>query len=423
MVINKLRMSDEPSAVKAAASVRAGLREASEAVETARDIVARVRSEGDDALLELTLELDGAQLQAGGLEVGVAEREAALRSLAGETRDALDAAAASIKEFAERSLPQAWSFEPRPGVTVGQVRRPLQTAGIYVPGGRFAYPSTVLMAGIPARVAGVKQVVFCVPPSKDGSVEPTTLAATALVGECRVFKVGGAQAVAAMAYGTATVPRCQMIAGPGNRYVAAAKKLVSGDVTVDLDAGPSEVVVYGDGSSDARSATADLLAQLEHDPAAMAALVTESAGLMGSVEEELESSGKEMEGTVVLALSASREASMAFINEVAPEHLELLLEDAANVLPGVEAAGCVFLGPLSAVAMGDYVAGPSHVLPTGGTAKRLSGLKAEDFTRVMNVIAYTREGFEADAPAAVLLAELEGLGLHASSIRSRREGA
>ncbi|MHB8896832.1 MAG: histidinol dehydrogenase, partial [Candidatus Geothermincolia bacterium] len=282
-------------------------------------------------------------------------------------------------------------------------------------------PSTVLMTGIPARVAGVGGLVFCAPPAQDGTINTVTLAAAALIGGCRVFKVGGAQAVAAMAYGTKTVPRCAMIAGPGNVYVAAAKRLVSETVKVDLEAGPSEVVVFHDGSFGIETAALDMLAQIEHDPLALAVLVTESPQVTRAVTDLLTESSGDVTGQVDVVLAADRVLSIAIMNELAPEHLELMAEDAARMLPGITAAGCVFLGRHTAVALGDYIAGPSHVLPTGGAAARLSGLRAEDFTHVMNVISYTREALDCDADDAATLAGMEGLTRHARSIEARRE--
>jgi histidinol dehydrogenase len=243
-----------------------------------------------------------------------------------------------------------------------------------------------------------------------------------MLGDCRVFKVGGAQAIAAMAYGTESVPRCDMIAGPGNVYVATAKRLVRDRVTVDLEAGPSEVVIYADACAVPAYAAADLLAQLEHDPLALAVVVSEDMAVLESVRDALGRQDAAPDGDVNMVLSSERALSIALVNAIAPEHLELMVEDAATMLPEVRSAGCVFLGPYSAVAMGDYIAGPSHVLPTGGTASRLSGLRAADFIRTMNVVSYTREGLEGDAAVARALASLEGLSSHARSVEIRNPG-
>jgi len=421
MFVNSSKI-DEMSGV---GSVARELRSAADSTEdmtaSVAAIIDAVRARGDAALVEMTEQFDGVRFEAGGLEVSRREVDKALTSLEAPARAAMEKAAGRIKAFAEKSLAQDWSYQPEPGVTVGQVRRPLERVGVYIPGGRFPYPSTVLMTGIPARVAGVDEIVFCVPPGADGSVNPVTLAAAGLVGGYRVFKVGGAQAIAAMAYGTETVPRCLMIAGPGNRYVAAAKRIVSEYVTVDLEAGPSEVVIYADDSAPPEYVAADLLAQLEHDPLALAVLVSSSADIIGEVRRSLEAV-EGAEGSVTLVLCATAEQCVELANALAPEHLELMVDDAAKLLPSIRSAGCVFIGSASAVALGDYVAGPSHVLPTGGTASRLSGLRAEDFTHVMNVISYTSDGLESDAGAAVTLASLEGLAGHARSVEVRRNG-
>jgi histidinol dehydrogenase len=272
----------------------------------------------------------------------------------------------------------------------------------------------------------VPDIVFCVPPGEDGTVDAATLAAITIVGDCRVFKAGGAQAIAAMAYGTDTIPPCRMIAGPGNVYVATAKRLVSNIVTVDLDAGPSEVAIYMDGSADISFASADALAQLEHDPLAIAVMISQSAELLDSARGVISGltdslqGGDASGGNISLVHSDSRELTIDFLNALAPEHLELMVEGAAGLVEEIRSAGSVFVGPYSAVALGDYIAGPSHVLPTGGTAARTSGLKADDFRRTMNVISYTKEGFDLDAPTAGLLAGLEGLRGHSLSLDIRR---
>ena len=277
------------------------------------------------------------------------------------------------------------------------------------------------MTGVPAREAGVKKIVFCIPPEKNGRVNDATLAATRLIGECRVFRIGGAQAVAAMALGTESIPRCQMVAGPGNIYVTTAKRLLSDVVAIDLEAGASEVAVYTDGLADASFATADMLAQLEHDPLALAVMVSESKDVLESTKGELKGFESDVgyEGTANLVLCASRNLAVKFINGLAPEHLELLVGDARELLPEINSAGCVFIGPYSPVVLGDYITGPSHVLPTGGSAKNLSGLSAQSFRRTMNVISYTKDGFLGDSDEARIIARLEGLQRHALSIDVR----
>lgn len=427
MIITTHDISRQEDVRKATASIRSGLTADPEVVETVQEIIDDVRAIGDGALIDLALCFDGVNLDRSELEVTAAERQAAWDSLKSDVREALELAESRIARFARQGLDADWMIETSPGLSVGQVQRPLEAVGIYVPGGRFPYPSTVLMTGVLAREAGVGEIVFCVPPSA-GPGAGATLAATTLVGDCRVFRVGGAQAVAAMAFGTETVPRCGMVAGPGNVYVAAAKRLLSGIVSVDLEAGPSEVAVFVDSTVDISFAVADMLAQLEHDPLALAVLVCESEEVLQSARAVLEGmveglSGEEVpEGNVNMVGCSGRELALEFLNELACEHLELMVEGASDLLPDIRSAGCVFVGPYSAVALGDYLAGPSHVLPTSGTASRLSGLKVSDFRRTMNVVSYTEEGFRTDAPEAVLLARLEGLSSHALSLDIRNRG-
>ena len=386
-----------------------------------KDIIDAVTAGGDEALVEMTQRFDGVSLASTQLEVSKDDLLRAYEELPGEIRNALKKAEQRVKRFAVESLSVDWELEVSPGVSVGQLQRPLDPVGIYVPGGRFSYPSTVLMTGVPAREAGVENIVFCIPPEKSGQVNGAALAAAQLVGECRVFRVGGAQAVAAMALGTESIPKCQMIAGPGNIYVTTAKRLLSEVVAIDLEAGPSEVAVYVDGSVDISYATADILAQLEHDPLAVAVMVSESKEVIESAMGELEGfkSDVDFEGAANLVLCVSGELAIQFINRLAPEHLELLVGHSREVLPDIKSAGCVFIGPYSPVVLGDYIAGPSHVLPTGGSAIRLSGLSAQTFRRTMNVVSYTKDGFLGDSDEARALARLEGLDIHALSIDVR----
>jgi len=418
MMINTREFTTKEDMRAAAGSLRQPTGAVQEVENEAASIISDVRDRGDAAVVEFTQRFDGVLLDPGSLEVPRSRLEQSLSSLAASEREALQKAAGRVMAFASRSIPSDWTCEPAPGVKVGQVTRPIEPVGLYVPGGRYAYPSSVLMAGIPARAAGVTDIVICTPPGEQGDPSPLVLAACAILGACRVFRIGGAQAIAAMACGTQTVPRCSMIAGPGNAYVAAAKRLLSGDVTVDLDAGPSEVAILADESGDPAFAASDMLAQLEHDPASLAILISESPGVLEAVKESLAGAGS-IDGTCHLLRCASRRQSIELVNAIAPEHLELMVEDAANLLPSIKSAGAVFLGRYSAVALGDYVAGPSHVLPTGGTAARLSGLSAADFLRRMNVISYSREGLLQDAATASLLATLEGLDNHARSISLR----
>ena len=420
MLINELIIADPDSISKLAFGLRARDFAARDVEQEVLDILVDVQARGIAAVADWTRKFDAVDIDASSVEVPAEARKEALAGLEAPVADAMRKAAARIKAFSEKGIESDWTYQPGPGITVGQVRRPMETVGLYVPGGRFAYPSTVLMTGIPARVAGVGAIVFCIPPGKDGRVNPATLAATALVGGCRVFRIGGAQAVAAMAYGSDPVPACSMVAGPGNIYVATAKRLLSSEVTVDIEAGPSEVVIYAGPTARPSYSAFDLMAQLEHDPLALAVLVAESNETLDAVRQFIVQEGEDLDGTIDLVRSPGRAASLEFINALAPEHLELMFDDAAELLPSIRNAGCVFLGPKSAVALGDYIAGPSHVLPTGGSASRLSGLRAADFTRTMNVVAYTGEGLSADADDVARLASLEGLKNHARSVEVRK---
>jgi len=427
-MINTFEITRQEDISSALTEIRRESEVSPEIESVVKGIVNAVREGGDDAVLRLTREFDGVSMEVKDMEVPRCEVEAAWDSLDEETREALRLAEGRVSAFARRGLPADWEEEVSPGVTVGEVYRPLDTVGIYVPGGRYPYPSTVLMTGVPAREAGVKEILYSIPPDREGIDSSVTLAATWLVGDCRIFRIGGAQAIAAMAFGTGTVPRCRMVAGPGNVYVATAKRILAGVVTIDLDAGPSEIAVYIDRSEDISFAAADILAQLEHDPKAIAVMVSESADLLRSAEgvlaglmEGLETEPGES-GKVNLVRCDSPELAISFINFLAPEHLELMVAGARMLLGEIAAAGCVFIGSYSAVALGDYVAGPSHVLPTGGSATRLSGLTARDFMRTMNVVSYNGEGFREDCGVASRLARLEGLQKHAISLDIRMRG-
>ncbi len=424
MMITTYEVFGQEDIAPALGKIRSGSEASAEVTLAVKDIIDEVRQHGDGALARLTKRFDGVSLSPDEFEVAESERRQAWEDIDSDAREALLMAEKRIALFARESLAEGWEIEVGPGLMVGQAQRPLETVGIYVPGGRFPYPSTVLMSGVLAREAGVPEIIFCVPPGDGGTVSRITLAATTLVDGCRVFRAGGAQAIAAMAYGTETIPRCKLVAGPGNTYVATAKRLLSDVVSVDLVAGPSEVAAFVDSTVDISFAAADMLAQLEHDPLAVSAIVSESSGVLESARGVLSGLADGLDdpgpgGSVSLVLCASRPLAIDFLNALAPEHLELMVEEAQNVLPDIQSAGCVFIGPYSPVALGDYVAGPSHVLPTAGTAARLSGLNAQDFRRTMNVISYTEKGFRSDAPQAKLLAQLEGLKNHAFSLEIR----
>ncbi|HWG90835.1 MAG TPA: histidinol dehydrogenase [Candidatus Thermoplasmatota archaeon] len=415
-----------PADVRAALLERSGgdVEKAADAVRALRD---EVRTRGDAALRDLTKRFDGATVDT--LEVARGEWRAALSGLPREVATALRVAHDNIRRFHEAQRREALQVEVAPGVTAGRRYLPLARAGVYVPGGRAAYPSTVLMAVTPAKAAGVPEVVVCTPPGPDGSVNPLVLAACELAGADRVFRVGGAQAIFAMAYGTASVPRVQRIVGPGNVYVTAAKALVAGHVGIDSPAGPSEILILADETADPRAVAWDLLAQAEHDPQAASVLVTWSRALAEEVERLLPTLVAEtprrdivrvsLAGRGALLLAATAEEAVAFSEAYAPEHLSVQARDAEALLERLSTYGSAFLGPWSAVAFGDYCAGPNHVLPTAGLAAAFSGLSVDDFLRRPTHLHVTAEGAHRLAPAAQTLATAEGLPAHAASVAAR----
>ncbi|HAX64533.1 MAG TPA: histidinol dehydrogenase [Collinsella aerofaciens] len=394
-------------------------------------IIADVRARGDAALIEYAAKFDHAELT--DVRVSQAEIEEAFAEL--EKTDpefitTLKMAAENIRHFHEQQLHKNFVVNDKPGIVLGQKYTPIEKAGVYVPGGTAAYPSTVLMDVIPAKVAGVSEIVMTTPAGKDGKVNPVILAAAATAGVTKIFKTGGAQAVAALAYGTETIPRADKITGPGNAFVAAAKQIVSGDVGIDMVAGPSEVCVLADATAKPMVVAADLMAQAEHDPLAACYLVTCDEQFAREVEAgidilvaqspraEITRASLDNEGTIVVA--ADMAAAVEAVNTVAPEHLELHCKDAMGLLGGIRNAGAIFVGAWSSEPLGDYVAGPNHTLPTGGTAMFSNPLSVEEFVKRSSVICYTPEGLLSDAPATQRLAEAEGLWAHALSAALRR---
>ncbi|MEW5762143.1 MAG: histidinol dehydrogenase [Bacillota bacterium] len=395
------------------------------------EIIAAVRERGDEALCALTARFDRVQLAPEDLRVTGEEVEAAYGEVSGAFLDALRLAAARILAFHTRQVPQSW-FEAQDGAFLGQLVRPLARVGIYVPGGTAAYPSSVLMSALPARAAGVGEIVMCTPPGRDGTVAPPILVAAAEAGIKEIYRVGGAQAVAAMAYGTATIRRVDKIVGPGNIYVTLAKQRVYGEVDVDVPAGPSEVVIVADATADPEWVAADLLAQAEHDTLARCLLLTPVPELAQAVageaarqaaqlpRREFIAEALEAFGGIVVTRDLAEAVELA--NRFAPEHLELLVADPLVWLGRVRNAGAVFLGPYAPVPVGDYAAGPNHVLPTGGTARFASALGTEAFVKRINVAGLDRAGLAALAGAVVTLAEAEGLAAHAAAVRARLAG-
>jgi histidinol dehydrogenase len=392
-------------------------------------IVDDVRRQGDSALLELTKRFDGVELAVA--EIRVSEAEWAAAAVPADLGAALVEAARRIEAFHRHQLPRSWWVRDEHGSLLGQQVTPLDRVGCYVPGGTAAYPSTVLMNMIPARVAGVRELAIVSPPGPGGRLDPTVLVAARLAGATEAYKVGGAQAVAALAYGTATIPRVDKIVGPGNLYVALAKRLVFGDVGIDMLAGPSEVVVVADAGADPRHVAADLLAQAEHDAMARAVCLTDVPALADAVAAEvarqcpplsraaIAEAAVRDHGAVVVTRDLDEAIEVA--NRLAPEHLELSVADPFTWLSKVRHAGAIFLGRHTPEVVGDYLAGPNHVLPTGATARFASGLSVEDFVKRSSLIHYTPAGLRAAWPHLARLAAAEGLQAHSEAARVRVE--
>lgn len=396
--------------------------------QTVRDIIAEVRSRGDLALFEYTTRFDRLSLSAQNIQVTRAEIEQALEEADPGALQALQRAADRIAAFHRRQLEETWLTDDEDDVQVGQMVRPLDRVGIYVPGGKATYPSSVLMNAIPAKVAGVGEIIMVVP-MPDGQVNPYVLAAADLAGVDRIFKIGGAQAVAALAYGTKTVPRVDKITGPGNIYVATAKRMVFGRVDIDMIAGPSEILVINDGSGEPAHIAADLLSQAEHDELASSLLITTDEAFAHRVRDALEEQLGQLRREAIARQSIDRygaiilvrdlAAAAAFSNRIAPEHLELAVAEPFELLPQIRHAGAVFLGHHTPEAAGDYLAGPNHTLPTGGTARFFSPLGTSDFVKKSSLVSFTAAGLKRLGDDIVTIAELEGLEAHAKSVSIR----
>jgi histidinol dehydrogenase len=395
-------------------------------------ILLDVRRRGDAAVLEYTRRFDRVQISdMAALELPRARLERSLASLPAKQADALAVAASRIRAFHERQVVQSWSYTEADGTQLGQQVTPLERVGIYVPGGKAAYPSTVLMNAVPARIAGVDEIVMVVP-APGGDTNDLVLAAAAACGVERVFTIGGAQAVGALAYGTESVPAVDKIVGPGNAYVAAAKRQVFGVVGIDLLAGPSEILVLCDGRTDPQWVVMDLLSQAEHDEMAQAILLCPDAGFIEAVAQSIERQLNEMPRRTVIEASLSARGALIKVkdldeacriaNRIAPEHLELSVENAEGWLPKIRHAGAVFLGKYSSEVLGDYCAGPNHVLPTARTARFSSPLGVYDFQKRTSVIQMSREGARKLGPVAAELAAGEGLPAHAKSALCRLHG-
>lgn len=398
----------------------------SQVTEPVQEIIAQVRSQGDRALFHCTRLFDKVDISS--LEVTGEELEAALEQTDKALLSVLSSAAENIKAYHSRQKRTGFSFSPEPGVVLGQKVTPLEKVGIYVPGGTAAYPSTVLMTAIPAKIAGCGEVVMVSPPE----ISPAILAAAKIAGVDRIFRVGGAQAIAALAYGTQTIPRVDKIVGPGNAYVAEAKRQVFGQVAIDMIAGPSEILIIADEKSSPAHIAADMLSQAEHDRLASAVLITTSRSLAEQVQKELEAqvsrlprkeiAQASLEGQGKIILAASIPQAMEISNRLAPEHLELMVESPMDYLDSIKNAGSVFLGRYCPEPVGDYWAGPNHTLPTGGTARFSSPLSVDDFVKKSQFTAYSQEALQKAGDKIAYFAQAEGLHAHARSITIREEG-
>jgi histidinol dehydrogenase len=398
-----------------------------EYTKTVKQIIDRVREEGDSALVELTRTYDGVQLTKEDLRVSREEIEKAYQEVSEGFLKALRAARDNILEFHTRQKQESW-FYRKSGVLLGQTVSPLDSVGIYVPGGTACYPSSVLMNAIPAKVAGVKRIVMITPPG-GGSVPPEVLVAAKEAGVDEVYRVGGAQGIAALAYGTDAIPRVDKVVGPGNIFVALAKKLVFGDIGIDMIAGPSEVLIIADGGANPVFAAADMLAQAEHDAMACCILITDSEKLIREVEAEIkrqldglprkETAQQSLEDYGALILVGDMKEACALSNSIAPEHLGLMVREPLALLGEIKHAGAVFLGDYSPEALGDYMAGPNHVLPTGGTARFASPLGVEQFQKRTNVVYHSQGALSYTSGDIAVLAGAEGLTAHRRAVEAR----
>ena len=393
-------------------------------VEIVRDVAVR----GDEALFNYTARFDKYELNAATVEVTGEERKLALACVQPEDLDVIKLAAHRIEKYHKNQVVKSWLVDDEKGIELDQRILPLRRVGIYAPGGKASYPSTLLMAAIPAHIAGVEEIIL-VSPAKDGKLNPLIAAAAEVSSVNRIFKVGGAQAIAALAYGTKTIPRVDKIVGPGNAYVAAAKKLVFGQVDIDMIAGPSEIVVIADKTANAAFVAADLLSQAEHDEIAAAVLFTPDENLAGKVSQEVERQLKALSRTAIMEKSLAKYGAIIITSDIdeavelanlfAPEHLELMVENAADILGKVRNAGAVFLGSFTPEAVGDYMAGTNHVLPTGGTARFSSVLGVYDFIKRMSVLRFSQEALGELGSKTARFAQMEGLDAHANSVNIR----
>lgn len=400
-------------------------------IETVSSVLSDIRENGDEAVLKYTKQFDKAELTPQTMKVTEEEIETGLREVDPELLSVMRKAADNIRAFHEKQKEEGFMMEVGKGAQVGVKVRPISVAGVYVPGGTAPLPSTVLMDVIPASVAGVPRIVFCTPPRADGTIAPVILAAASIAGATEIYKVGGAQAIAAMAYGTATIPRVDKICGPGNIYVNTAKRLVFGQVDIDMFAGPSEILIIADDTANPEFVAADMLSQAEHDRIASAIVLTNSQELAQKVLQAVDIRSEQAKRNEILASSLENycsiivcddmDTAVGFSEEIAPEHLELVVEDPQALLGRINNAGAVFLGSYSPEPLGDYFAGPNHTLPTSGTARFFSPLNTGDFYKKMSVINYNEESLKDVYRDVAAFADSEGLTCHAESIRTRFE--
>ena len=396
-----------------------------------QSIIDDVKENGDEAIFRLTRQFDGAEISASNIRVTAAEIEEAYTRVDPGLIEVIRRATSNIRSYHEKQKRNSWFDSTAEGTLLGQKITPLASTGVYVPGGKAAYPSSVLMNIIPAKVAGVEKIVMVSPPGKDGKLNPGTLVAANEAGADEIYKVGGAQAIAALAYGTESVPKTDKIVGPGNIYVALAKKAVYGFVSIDSIAGPSEVLVIADETANPRWVAADLLSQAEHDELASAILVTTSEVVAKKVAEEIDGflnilsrsniirSSLDNYGHILIAQNLDEAIEIA--NEIASEHLEIVTKDPFEVMTKIRNAGAIFIGEYSSEPLGDYFAGPNHILPTNGTAKFFSPLSVDDFVKKSSIIYYSRQALKRDADDIITFAEAESLTAHANSIKVRFE--
>ncbi|MBI5682353.1 MAG: histidinol dehydrogenase [Deltaproteobacteria bacterium] len=412
--------------------IKRGQSDTSDIEKIVRTILTDVKRNGDNAVLKYTNKFDSTAIKHGyKLKVTRQEIKNALKIIPAKDLKILNLAAKRIDRFHKKQLQKSWSYTDKDGTTLGQMVAPIEKVGIYVPGGKASYPSTVLMNAIPSRIAGVKKIIMVTPPSKDG-VNPYVLASAGIAGVDEIYTIGGAQAIAALAYGTDTIPRVDKIVGPGNIYVATAKRLVFGTVDIDMIAGPSEILIINDGAGDPSWIAADLLSQAEHDELASSILLTTSKDMADAVTQEIDKQFKTLKrkdiarksidnsGAIIIIKDLNEAADIS--NRIAPEHLELFVKKPFELLKKIKNAGAIFLGPYTPEALGDYMAGPNHTLPTGGTARFSSPLGVEDFVKRSSIISFSKKGLEKLGKDVIRFADIEGLEAHGKSAGIRLHG-